>query len=113
MESLLLNPSAFSIVFENRKRIIASLILYLDGVSARVLTIAVHPSFRRRGLGRRLMYEAELMGKRLRQNKITLEVSTKNNPAINMYMKLGFRIEGVVENYYAWGEDAYTMTKRI
>lgn len=113
MESLLMNPNAFPIVFEFNKRIIGSLILYLDGDSAKVLTVAVHPSFRRRGIGTRLMHEAELIGRSLRQSSITLEVSTKNTSAIDLYASLGYQHRGLIESYYATGDNAYSMMKTI
>lgn len=113
IESLLLNPNAFSLVFEDKKKIIGSLILYTDGNGAKVLTIGVHPSFRRKGIGKKLMFEAEAIVKSLKLSNINLEVSTNNVPAINLYTSLGFQFDGVVENYYAWGDDAYCMSKKI
>jgi len=113
IESLLLNPNAFSLAFEDKKKIIGSLILYTDGSGAKVLTIGVHPSFRRRGIGKKLMFEAEGIVKSMRLSKINLEVNTKNLAAINLYTSLGFQFDGIIENYYAWGDDAYCMSKKI
>jgi len=113
VESLLLNPNALSFVFTNKRKIIGSVILYFDGYGAKVLTIAVHPTHRRGGIGKKLMYQAENVAKSLRAPRITLEVSTSNIPAINLYKSLGFHFEGVIENYYSWGDDAYTMAKKI
>lgn len=113
IESLLLNPNALSFVYMNKRKIIGSLILYIDGYGAKVLTIAVHPTYRRGGIGKRLMHQAEGVAKSMRMSRITLEVSTNNIPAINLYKSLGFQFEGVIENYYSWGDNAYTMAKKI
>ena len=113
IQSLLLNSNAFTIVFEDGKRILGSLILYADGGSARILTLSVHPTFRRRGIGRRLMLEAELVIQFLKLPKVVLEVSTKNSPAVALYRSLGYQLDGIIENYYAWEDDAYSMSKDI
>jgi ribosomal-protein-alanine N-acetyltransferase len=113
IESLLLNPNAFTLVFEENRKLLGSLILYFDGTGAKVLTISVNPAFRRRGIGKRLMQEAEQVGRFMRTMKLTLEVSTLNKPAIGLYTSLGYQFNGVIENYYSWGDDAYTMSKEL
>ena len=62
--------------------------LILD--EAHVTNVAVHPDYRGRHLGRRIM-EA-LMEEAIRRNllRMTLEVRKKNEPAIALYKKLGF-----------------------
>ena len=42
-----------------------------------------------------------------------LEVSTVNVGAIALYRGLGYRTEGVLPGYYSWGEDAYSMQKKL
>ncbi|MEM1668432.1 MAG: ribosomal protein S18-alanine N-acetyltransferase [Thermofilaceae archaeon] len=74
-----------------------------------VISIAVHPSFRRMGVAEKLLRE---LLKRMRQRgakAVRLEVKVSNEPAINLYKKLGFRAVGVISNYYPNGEDAYVM----
>ncbi len=79
-----------------------------------VLSVAVDRNYRRRGIGRALMIEAE---KNLRSeygcNLIYLEVRVSNEPAINLYKKLGYRKLGVIPRYYHDGEDAYLMFKIV
>ena len=113
LRGLLMNPNAHSLVFSEGRRLVASLILYCEGPSVKVLTVAVDPAFRRRGIGRMLMLEAEKIARWLKVPRMTLEVSTGNSPAIGLYTTLGFRFEGVIENYYAWQDDAYLMAKQI
>lgn len=113
IESLLYNENAYPLVFENNKKIVGTMILFYDGLNAKILSIAVHPSSRRLGIGKRLIQEAENIARNLGVQKVTLEVSTKNAVAINLYTSFGYRFEGVIENYYAWGDDAYFMSKNF
>ena len=41
--------------------------------------------------------------------KMTLEVNKKNEIAINLYRKYGFKIVGDRKNYYGIDQDAYIM----
>jgi ribosomal-protein-alanine N-acetyltransferase len=42
-----------------------------------------------------------------------LEVRVTNTPAVNLYKKLGFPVTRTIKGYYADGEDAYVMTKKL
>lgn len=68
---------------------------------AEILTLAVAPDARRRGLGRRLMarflYQARLRG----AESAFLEVSAENAPAIALYESAGFLRAGLRRGYYA------------
>ena len=44
--------------------------------------------------------------------KIYLEVSSKNNNAINFYNKNGFNTESIRKSYYSNGDDALIMWLR-
>jgi ribosomal-protein-alanine N-acetyltransferase len=67
-----------------------------------IISIAVHPRHRRRGLGGKLLKKAmeTLQGKR-----VWAEVRKGNEGAQVFYFKMGFRIIGQVPNYYG-NEDA-------
>jgi N6-L-threonylcarbamoyladenine synthase/ribosomal-protein-alanine N-acetyltransferase len=86
----------------------AGLFLGLD--SAEVMTVAVDPAWRGRGLGRRLMLalltEAERAGKR----RVMLEVAVGSEAAIGLYRSLGFAQIGRRRGYYQpSGRDALVM----
>jgi [ribosomal protein S18]-alanine N-acetyltransferase len=63
-------------------------------------TLAVAPAHRRRGVAtvllNRVLGEAAAAGAR----KATLEVRASNQPAIQLYERLGFRVTAVRERYY-------------
>jgi RimJ/RimL family protein N-acetyltransferase len=59
------------------------------------LGMGVHKDFRRRGIGRKLIDQAINRAKELGLERIELEVFASNIPAIKLYEKLGFAVEGV------------------
>lgn len=78
-----------------------------------IVSVAVLPEFRRRGIGEALIAEA-MEGMRVYNAKqCFLEVRVSNIPAVNLYRKLGFQITRTIRGYYADGEDAYLMTKKL
>ena len=77
---------------------------------AHVISVAVSPDYRRRGVGEQMM---EYTLKRVEEigniDKITLEVRVSNIAAINMYKKLNYVADKILSHYYSDGEDAYLM----
>lgn len=75
-----------------------------------ITNIAVHPDFRRKGIGALLMDKLMLISKNENLIGLTLEVRKSNLSAQNLYKKFGFIEEGVRSNYYSDnGEDALIM----
>ena len=77
---------------------------------AEVLTIAVHPAWQGRGVGRLLMDAAlrELYARRA--EALFLEVDEGNAPALALYRRLGFRQVGRRDAYY---DGAAALTMRL
>jgi len=91
---------------------------YIVGVVSKdgyghIISVAVDPEFRGRGVGRSLMesLESRMFGDGIR--RFRLEVAVSNNVAISMYKSLGYKVVGVMERYYPDGEDAYLMIKEL
>lgn len=78
-----------------------------------VISIAVLPHARRKGIGESLLRRAIEAIKRRGLKEVYLEVRVSNTPAINLYHKLGFKIVRRVPRYYADGEDAYVMSLQL
>jgi [ribosomal protein S18]-alanine N-acetyltransferase len=90
------------------------LTLYRRGsASARIYSIAVHPSARGLGLSRRLMAAAEQAALRRRCDRMRLEVRVDNAPAIHLYEAMDYRLTGCVPNYYEDGAAALRFEKRL
>ena len=73
--------------------------------------VAVHPSFRRQGLGRALMSALIQQARALDLAFLSLEVRPSNAGAIALYTSLGFREAGRRRNFYTQpAEDALILT---
>ena len=74
-------------------------------------TIAVHPSFRNRGMGRALLTKMIKTGLAERAESIWLEVRESNRTARTLYEKSGFEAVGKRRKYYSDNdEDAIVMS---
>jgi ribosomal-protein-alanine N-acetyltransferase len=73
------------------------------GAEAEILSLAVLPSCRRRGIGRALMEEALRQLYRERTEALLLEVDGGNEPALALYGGLGFEQVGERPAYYRQG----------
>jgi ribosomal-protein-alanine N-acetyltransferase len=78
-----------------------------------VVSIAVMPQARRRGVARAVINRAIEGMKYYKAKQAFLEVRVTNEPAISLYKKLDFEISRTINGYYSDGEDAYVMTKKI
>jgi ribosomal-protein-alanine N-acetyltransferase len=67
---------------------------------AHITTLAVHPAYRRRGLGGRLLAHLIELARRHGASRVTLEVRERNHAAIAMYRKFGFTRKGLLPGYY-------------
>ncbi|MGE0402262.1 MAG: ribosomal protein S18-alanine N-acetyltransferase [Kofleriaceae bacterium] len=79
-----------------------------------VLSIAVHPDHRRRGLGGQLLAHAIEAARAIGATLATLEVRKSNAPAIALYERCGFCTVHVRARYYQDNdEDALVMTRAL
>lgn len=87
----------------------------LFGIAKRghVISVAVLPEFQRKGIGEALIREAMLRMRQYKAKECYLEVRASNTPAINLYKKLNFETSRTVRGYYADGEDAAIMTRKL
>lgn len=77
---------------------------------AHITNIAVHPDYRRRGIGRLIMQTLMDVAIKLGIERMTLEVRVSNKPAIQLYKSLGFEEGGIRKGYYSDNrEDALIM----
>ena len=85
--------------------------LWLMVDEAHVTTFAIHPDWRRRRLGERLLMALLDIALDRRAAEATLEVRLSNLAARRLYEKFGFRPVGIRPRYYTDnGEDALIMT---
>jgi [ribosomal protein S18]-alanine N-acetyltransferase len=81
---------------------------------AHLVTIAVAPGQRGKGLGELLLVSMIDLSSILGAGRMTLEVRVSNHVAQSLYRKFGFKNEGVRRRYYSDnGEDAMIMTTDV
>lgn len=102
-------PEGFLVVTE-QGNIVGFLAGVISGPSkARILMIAVKNEYRRTGLAK--MLTQSFISSCILQNinTIVLEVRMSNMPAVNLYLKLGFKIVETLYSYYRDGENGLRM----
>jgi ribosomal protein S18 acetylase RimI-like enzyme len=62
-----------------------------------IASLAVAPEARGQGVGFRLLQEAQMIAEDRGLDRLTLDVSPANTPALNLYSKFGFRFTGKKE----------------
>ena len=80
---------------------------------AEIRYLSVHPAYKWRGLGKKLIYEIFKECKNENIKKIFLEVSLKNKQALSFYDYLGFKTICVRKKYYKDGSDALMKEKKM
>jgi len=78
-----------------------------------VLNVAVHPEFRRGGVGAGLLRVAIEEARAREASMVTLEVRRSNLPARRLYRKYEFEERRLRRHYYGPGEDAIVMELRL
>jgi ribosomal-protein-alanine N-acetyltransferase len=74
-----------------------------------VVSVAVLPEFRRKGIGKGIVEEAINGVKSKKCDELYLEVRCSNTDAVRLYENMGFIINQKLKAYYRDGEDAYMM----
>lgn len=115
LSELLENDRAYYIVARTSDRKVAGytgMWLILD--EGHITTIAVHPLYRGRGVGRQLLEAAEAIARERGALRITLEVRVSNIIAQSLYEKTGYVNVGIRPGYYRDNnEDAIIMWKEL
>lgn len=84
---------------------------WVIGDEIHISTIAIHPKWRRRGLGELLLLNLLYIAQSAPVTLVTLEVRASNSNAQELYKKYKFEGVGRRKNYYRdTGEDAILMT---
>ena len=80
---------------------------------ADITNIAVHPDYRREGIGRKLLEFLVQIAREKGMVAITLEVRKSNEAAQKLYETAGFVCCGTRKRYYQGTEDALIMTLEL
>jgi RimJ/RimL family protein N-acetyltransferase len=74
------------------------------------LGVAIRKDYWCLGIGRKLMEKGIQWAQENGMSRITLHVDSENLRAINLYMKLGFEVEGILRNDKILGDGTVTNT---
>lgn len=103
-------PEGFLVAVMNEK--VVGYILFIEiGERGRILSFAVHPKYRRRGIGTMLLKKTLEVMRESGLKSAILEVRRSNLVAQKLYRKFGFEVIGEIPKYYKDGEDALLMEK--
>jgi [ribosomal protein S18]-alanine N-acetyltransferase len=105
---------ARSILAEVEGRIVGYVLFWFLPEEVDIHNIAVHPDFRRQGIGRLLLEQVVDAARRQERLRVTLDVRFSNGPAQHLYRSFGFVIRGLRKGYYSDnGEDALVMALEL
>lgn len=81
---------------------------------AHITNIAVSPAYRKQGIASKILEKMIEVAKEKQMIGLTLEVRTSNTIAKDLYIKYGFKLEGIRKEYYEDNrEDAFVMWKYL
>lgn len=103
-------PNGFMVLTEKDK--IIGYIIATSKNSGRIISIAILPKYRGKGLGVKLMKTGLNYLKKKGKNIATLEVAKSNKKAQNFYSKFGFKVVRELKGYYE-NEDGLLMVCRL
>lgn len=79
-----------------------------------IANIAVHPDYRNKGIGRKILEQAHTVVKEKGVKTISLEVRPSNTAAVRLYKSLDYEEKGVRKNFYTSpAEDGLILTRTI
>jgi len=103
------NPFSHFCVLEENGGILAYIVFWIVAGEAHIANLAVDPLRRRKGYADILLQYAVVKSLENGANYLTLEVNEKNQPALTLYEKHGFRQVGKRNKYYEDRDDALVL----
>lgn len=113
LSSLFSTGDYVNLLIEEKGQILAYMSVFAGLFDWEVMKIAVHPSLRRKGFGAMLLKEATSLATDKGAERFLLEVRSTNVPAISLYRRFGFKVDGVRKGYYLDGEDCLLMSLEL
>ncbi len=110
------NPSSYCFVLVAEEtatnRIIGFICFRIVDDESELLNIGIHPEFRQRGCGRRLLEFYIDFCRCQNVHSLYLETAVSNEAAIHLYRSFGYDSAGLRSRFYRQEEDALLMMKR-
>ena len=100
IEKELSNKLAKYLVALHGDKVIGFIGMWIVFHAGDITNVAVHPEYRKQGVGNLLIDNLITLCKENNINSLTLEVRESNIPAQSLYKKHGFKEEGIRKNFY-------------
>jgi ribosomal-protein-alanine N-acetyltransferase len=108
------NRNCIGMVAEHGEKVVGFMVYELHKRRLEIVSFAVHPAFRRMGVGAQMVARLVQKLSTNRRTRITLLVRETNLAAQLFFHKLGFNAFSVVRGFYEdTSEDAYRMAYRL
>ncbi|MDX1386070.1 MAG: ribosomal protein S18-alanine N-acetyltransferase [bacterium] len=95
-----------------RNRVIGYIDYWVVADQMELVSIAVHPKYKGRGVGKFLMGKMVKDGKEKAVSSIILDVRRSNRKAQKLYRKFGFKKVGLRKRYYSDSQEDAIIMKR-
>lgn len=103
----------FVLVIEDEVIGIAEYIRDFDGDEIFLYGFSIKKEYRKCGYGKKLLEESIKVFRKNKIKKLGLTVSLENEEAIELYKKLGFKMEEILKNEYGKGIDRLYFGREI
>lgn len=106
----------YSQVYDNRGGLLGYGIMSVGASECHLLNLCIHPDYRARGLGTKLIHRLLDVAQREAAGIALLEVRVSNEGAYRLYSRLGFNEVGLRKNYYParhGREDALVLARDL
>lgn len=114
LSELLENERAYYQVARVGRVTVGYIGLWMGVDEGHITNVAVHPHWRKMGIGTRLLLAAADVARERGAQRLTLEVRVSNDTAQRLYRKLGFLPVGIRKGYYRDNnEDALIMWRDL
>ena len=106
-------PSTVVLVTLTQKKIVGAIVGHVVLDEAEIHDVVIESPHRQSGKGSAIVQAFEVHVAQLGATHCFLEVRKSNEPAKNLYAKLGYTTTSVRQDYYSNGEDALLMRKDL
>jgi len=113
MFAYLISYAVAIVACEPDKKVLGFIMGYTSGKAGAVYTLDVHPRYRRKGIGSKLLQGLEEKLALLGARAIRLEAALDKPGALELYRRAGYLERELVRNYYGRGNHAVRMWKNL
>jgi len=113
MFAYLIRYAVSLVACEPDKKVLGFIMGYTSGKAGAVYTLDVHPGYRRKGIGGKLLASLEEKLALLGAQAVRLEAALDRPEAVELYRKAGYQERELVKNYYGRGNHAVRMWKNL